>query len=42
MSKDTETTKPELPTERNGAEQYLTFIVDNEEYGVDILRVQGI
>ena len=42
MSKDTETTKPEMPSERNGGEQYLTFIVDDEEYGVDILRVQGI
>ncbi len=26
----------------NGAEQYLTFIVNKEEYGVDIQRVQGI
>ena len=27
---------------QDGAEQNLTFIVDSEEYGVDILRVQGI
>ncbi len=26
----------------SGVEQHLSFIVDNEEYGVDILRVQGI
>ena len=26
----------------DSARQYLTFIVDTEEYGVDILRVQGI
>lgn len=26
----------------DGVEQHLTFIVDKEEYGVDILRVQGI
>jgi purine-binding chemotaxis protein CheW len=25
-----------------GEDQYLTFILDNEEYGVDILRVQEI
>lgn len=25
-----------------GAAQYLTFFLDGEEYGVDILRVQGI
>jgi purine-binding chemotaxis protein CheW len=25
-----------------GAEQYLTFVLDNEEYGVEILRVQEI
>jgi purine-binding chemotaxis protein CheW len=28
--------------QEQGFEQYLTFIVDGEEYGVDILRVQGI
>ncbi len=27
---------------QDGIEQHLTFIVDAEEYGVDILRVQGI
>ena len=27
---------------QDGVEQNLTFIVDEEEYGVDILRVQGI
>lgn len=26
----------------NNREQYLTFILNNEEYGVDILKVQGI
>lgn len=27
---------------KDGVEQYLTFILNNEEYGVDILRVQEI
>ena len=27
---------------QDGVEQHLTFIVDKEEYAVDILRVQGI
>jgi purine-binding chemotaxis protein CheW len=36
-----------LPTEdvldgATGVNQYLTFILDNEEYGVDILKVQEI
>lgn len=26
----------------NNREQYLTFMLNNEEYGVDILKVQGI
>ena len=26
----------------DGSEQLLTFIVDNKEYGVDVLRVQEI
>ena len=26
----------------DNASQYLTFIMDGEEYGIDILRVQGI
>jgi len=28
--------------ESHGADQYLTFVMDEEEYGVDILRVQEI
>ena len=31
----------ELKAENNAA-QYLTFIMNEEEYGIDILRVQGI
>ncbi len=27
---------------RNNGEQYLTFILNDEEYGIDILKVQGI
>lgn len=28
--------------ELSGSAEYLTFIMDGEEYGIDILRVQGI
>jgi purine-binding chemotaxis protein CheW len=37
----TEENRTELATS-GGAEQYLTFILAGEEYGVDILRVQEI
>lgn len=35
---------PELISDEdiNNREQYLTFMLNNEEYGVDILKVQGI
>lgn len=39
------TTNEQLPHETNqdnGASQYLTFIMNGEEYGIDILRVLGI
>ena len=36
---ETDTTEFEV---HGSAEQYLTFMLDNEEYGIDILRVQGI
>lgn len=32
----------EIEKESQGATQYLTFMLDGEEYGVDILRVQEI
>lgn len=31
-----------LDEKEEGAEQYLTFLLDDEEYGVEILRVQEI
>ena len=41
MNATTEQVSHELKAENNAA-QYLTFIMNNEEYGIDILRVQGI
>jgi len=31
-----------IDQEQDGSEQYLTFLLDDEEYGVEILRVQEI
>ena len=41
MNATTEQISRELKGE-NKAAQYLTFIMNDEEYGIDILRVQGI
>ena len=41
MNATTEQISHELKGE-NKAAQYLTFIMNDEEYGIDILRVQGI
>lgn len=39
---DLQTVTDSLDEKEEGAEQYLTFLLDNEEYGVEILRVQEI
>lgn len=39
---DAAQTQEASPEAGNGNDQYLTFILDGEEYGVNILRVQGI
>jgi purine-binding chemotaxis protein CheW len=41
MSEQTQLSKTSLQTE-DGTDQYLTFILDGEDYGVDILKVQEI
>lgn len=41
MEAQTQLTDTTLQAE-SGADQYLTFILDGEDYGVDILRVQEI
>ena len=39
---DLQTVTESLDEKEEGAEQYLTFLLDGEEYGVEILRVQEI
>lgn len=39
---DLQTVTDSLDEKEEGAEQYLTFLLDEEEYGVEILRVQEI
>ena len=41
MTATSENISHDMKTETNAA-QYLTFIMNDEEYGIDILRVQGI
>lgn len=42
MSREPHTEPPASSDRRGALAQYLTFILDDEEYGVDILRVQEI
>lgn len=39
---DIQTVADSLDEKEDHAQQYLTFLLDNEEYGVEILRVQEI